>query len=128
NKILFPEGILYEDIPFNMEAHLKSKKTNIILDFIYKWQLRDDTNQSITQSRFDKKNMLDRITAIKQFDNIVNKLGIQEHDFLAQKEYKELTLDLKLFLDQLDQVDEDYFNSFSDAVTNYISSMSTDVF
>src|SRR5699024_11276710 len=108
NNILFPEGILYEDIPFNMEAHLKSKRTNIILDFIYKWQLRDDVNQSITQSRFNKKNMLDRVEAIRLFNTIVNDFEITEKIFLEQKEYKELTLDFKLFLDQLDQVDEDY--------------------
>lgn len=128
NNILFPEGILYEDIPFNMEAHLKSKGTNIILDYIYKWQLRDDGNQSITQSRFNKKNMLDRIEAIRLFNTIVDEFGISEKNFLEQKEYKELTLDFKLFLDQLDQVDEDYFDSFSDAVTVYINNMKTDVF
>lgn len=128
NNILFPEGILYEDIPFNMEAHLKSKRTNIILDFIYKWQLRDDVNQSITQSRFNKKNMLDRVEAIRLFNTIVNDFEITEKIFLEQKEYKELTLDFKLFLDQLDQVDEDYFDSFSDAVTAYMNNMKTDVF
>ncbi|MHC5268058.1 bifunctional glycosyltransferase/CDP-glycerol:glycerophosphate glycerophosphotransferase [Enterococcus sp. LJL98] len=127
-NILFPEGILYEDIPFNMKAHVKSKNTNIILDYVYKWQLRDDTNKSITQSRVDNKNMLDRITAMTLFNQILEETDISQKEFLEEKELKELTLDLKLFLDQLGDADDLYFDYFSEAVKNYVSNMKTDVF
>lgn len=127
-NILFPEGILYEDIPFNMEAHIKSRKTNIIMDYIYKWQLRDDVNKSITQSRVDIKNMIDRIKAMSIFNVMLEENNITDIEFLEQKELKELSLDLKLFLDQLDKVDDDYFYIFSNAVSNYVSSMKTNVF
>lgn len=128
NNIVFPEGILYEDIPFNMEAHLKSSNTNIINEYVYRWQLRNDGDKSITQSRHSEKNMLDRITAMKMFNNILNELSVDNIEFIKQKELKELEIDLKLFLDQVVNADDDYFNLFSESVSQYITNMKTDVF
>ncbi|MGX7025111.1 bifunctional glycosyltransferase/CDP-glycerol:glycerophosphate glycerophosphotransferase [Vagococcus hydrophili] len=128
NKITFPEGILYEDIPFNMEAHLKSSNTNIINDYVYRWQLRNDGDKSITQSRHNEKNMLDRITAMAMFNDIIKEMAVDNKEFIEKKELKELEIDLKLFLDQLSETDESYFDLFSKSVTNYIENMKTDVF
>ena len=128
NNITFPEGILYEDIPFNMEAHLKSSNTNIINDYVYRWQLRNDGDKSITQSRHNQKNMLDRITAMKMFNDIIEELEVSNKEFMEKKELKELEIDLKLFLDQLAETDDSYFNLFSSSVTNYIKNMKTEVF
>lgn len=128
NKITFPEGILYEDIPFNMEAHFKSSTTNIIMDYVYKWQLRNDSNKSITQSRVDKNNMLDRFTAMKKFNEIMISQQIVDQSFIEKKELKELEIDLKLFLDQLNDADDEYFELFSKELSHYIANMQTDVF
>lgn len=128
HDIKFPEGILYEDIPFNMAAHIKSSNTNIILDYVYKWQLRNAVNKSITQSRHDVKNMLDRMTAMRLFRDIIEEEDVQNQELLRAKEMKELTIDLKLYLDQLREADQTYLEHFSDAVTTYINNMQTDVF
>lgn len=128
NNIFFPEGILYEDIPFNMEAHLKSKSTNIVNDYVYEWRLRDEGNASITQSRFNKNNMIDRFVAMKKFQHIIDTLKITDISFLRDKELKELNIDLKLFLDQLDDSDDDYFLAYATELKEYIENMQTDVF
>lgn len=128
NNILFPEGILYEDIPFNMEAHLKSKSTNILNDYVYEWRLRDEGNISITQSRFNIHNMIDRFVAMEKFKQIIDNLKITDVSFIKDKELKELNIDLKLFLDQLADADDTYFSVYSRELNKYIKNMKTDVF
>lgn len=118
-QILFPENILYEDIPFNMEAHLRSTCTNIITDKVYRWRLRDGNDKSITQSRFEFKNLEDRITAIKLFSEIVAKLNIDDADFIASKEFKELTLDFPLYMDHLKDAPEGYSEFFQKEFLEY---------
>jgi CDP-glycerol glycerophosphotransferase len=118
-QILFPENILYEDIPFNMEAHLRSTCTNIITDKVYRWRLRDGNDKSITQSRFEFKNLEDRITAIKLFSEIVTKLNINDTDFIASKEFKELTLDFPLYMDHLKDAPEGYSEFFQKEFLEY---------
>ncbi|MEG0731815.1 MAG: bifunctional glycosyltransferase family 2 protein/CDP-glycerol:glycerophosphate glycerophosphotransferase [Vagococcus sp.] len=129
NNLKFLEGMLYEDIPCIMKAHLLSKKTNIILDYVYRWRLRDSaTNRSITQNRHDTQNLLDRVKSVDCFTDVVNELNIDNQEFLEEKEFKELTVDYKLYFDMLLDVDLEYFNLFSDLLKKYIDNMKTDVF
>lgn len=129
NNLQFLEGMLYEDIPCIMKAHLLSKKTNIILDYVYRWRLRDSaTNRSITQNRHDTQNLLDRVKSVDCFTEVVNELEISNSDFLEEKEFKELTVDYKLYFDMLQEVDMEYFNLFSDLLKKYVDNMKTDVF
>ncbi|MFW7431979.1 bifunctional glycosyltransferase/CDP-glycerol:glycerophosphate glycerophosphotransferase [Vagococcus carniphilus] len=129
NNLQFLEGMLYEDIPCIMKAHLLSKKTNIILDYVYRWRLRDSaTNRSITQNRHDTQNLLDRVKSVDCFTEVVNELEISNSDFLEEKEFKELTVDYKLYFDMLQEVDIEYFNLFSDLLKKYVDNMKTDVF
>lgn len=118
-QILFPENILYEDIPFNMEAHLRSTCTNIITDKVYRWRLRDGNDKSITQSRFEFKNLEDRITAIKLFSEVVSNLNINNDAFIASKEFKELTLDFPLYMDHLKDAPEGYSAFFQKEFLTY---------
>lgn len=129
NNLQFLEGMLYEDIPCIMKAHLLSNKTNIILDYVYRWRLRDSaTNRSITQNRHDTQNLLDRVKSVDCFTEVVNELEINNKEFLEEKEFKELTVDYKLYFDMLEEVDIDYFNLFADLLKKYIDNMKTDVF
>lgn len=129
NNLRFLEGMLYEDIPCMMKAHLLSKQTNIILDYVYKWRLRDNTkNRSITQNRHDKQNLLDRVKSVDIFTDVVNELEVTNEVFLREKEFKELTIDYKLYFDMLPEVDMGYFELFAELLKKYVDNMKTDVF
>lgn len=128
NDIKFPENILYEDIPFNMEAHLKSSRTNIITNKVYRWRLRDGNDKSITQSRFEMKNLMDRITAMKLFNSIITKLGINDSEFLESKEFKELTLDFPLYMDHLKDAPTGYADFFREEFLKYKKNMVSNAF
>ncbi|SLM84914.1 MULTISPECIES: bifunctional glycosyltransferase family 2 protein/CDP-glycerol:glycerophosphate glycerophosphotransferase [Vagococcus] len=129
NQLKFLEGMLYEDIPCIMKAHLLSKNTNIILDYVYRWRLRDSANnRSITQNRHDPQNLLDRVKSVDCFTQVVDELNITTKEILEEKEFKELTVDYKLYFDSLEEADDNYLELFSNLLTKYVSNMKTDVF
>ena len=59
NDINFPEGILYEDLPFALECYLHAKRISVITDMVYYvYRAREDgssISQSIGAARLDEQ-------------------------------------------------------------------------
>ncbi|MFS0559911.1 bifunctional glycosyltransferase family 2 protein/CDP-glycerol:glycerophosphate glycerophosphotransferase [Terribacillus sp. 179-K 1B1 HS] len=131
NRLVFPEDVLYEDIPFNMAAHLLSSRTAIIENIVYHWRLRDGLDRSITQSRDELKNFHDRMQMVSAFDQIIEDLLAQGEDipaaFLEAKERKILTLDLMLFIDTLEKYGRQDQLTIVTVINSYLDTLKTDV-
>lgn len=130
NELQFPEDVLYEDIPFNMAAHLLSKKTTIIENVVYHWRLRDGLDRSITQSRDELKNFMDRLQMVYAFDEIIDEYLENGNyiplSFIEAKERKVLTLDLMLFIDTLEKYGRREQFIIVDAINKYLETIKTD--
>lgn len=107
----FPEGILYEDLPVTIPAHFLSSSTDVLEDFVYYWRVRDEGNKSITQQRNEVKNFQDRMTVIKMADDFFAKRQITG-ELYERKIYKDLSLDILLYLNELDRVDDQFIQVF----------------
>lgn len=131
NGLAFPEDVLYEDIPFNMEAHLRSNRTTIIENIVYHWRLRDGMIRSITQSRDELRNFNDRMEMVMSFDKIIEGLISQGQqipiEFLEAKEKKILTLDLMLFIDTLEKYDRQDQLTIIAVISSYLNTLKTDI-
>lgn len=119
HQFKFPEGILYEDIPVTIPAHFLSKSTDVLTDVIYYWRARDGVSKSITQQRNQLKNFTDRMAVLGMGDQFFEKSGI-EKEYRIEKDYKSLSLDILLYLNQLDDVDEEYIKVFMSMVRAYL--------
>ena len=127
NNIEFPEGVLYEDIPVAIISHLKSKSTAVLEDVIYHWRERDGQSKSVTQKRTEITNFTDRLHVLKIVDKFMEENNV-EKTFLYHKYFRWLDLDFKLYINKLDQVDEDYINQFIPIVQEYIKPIPKYVF
>lgn len=127
NKLMFPEGILYEDIPVTIPAHFLSTSTSVLCDVIYYWRERDGITKSITQERTDITNFTDRLYGLKIVDKFIEE-NVNSEICKKAKYYKWLDLDLKLYINKLDQVDDEYRERFIELVSEYIKNIPEEMF
>ena len=127
NNLKFPEGVLYEDIPVTIPAHFKSRSTAVLTDIIYYWRERDGLTKSITQQRTNITNFIDRLYCLKIVDKFI-KENVSNETLIYYKYFKWVDLDLKLYIDKLDQVNNDYIGQFIPIVQEYIKTIPQDVF
>lgn len=111
NNIDFPEGYLYEDIPFTMHAHLAANHINIISPRVYNWRVREGNNVSLTQDRSGVKNFTDRFDMLGQAFDLITKYNGNNalRDALV---HKSLSNDLPIFFDQLAIESKEYIDMF----------------
>jgi len=70
----FPEGVLYEDLPFTIPALYYAGEVACVHDPVYAWRTRQQ-GLSITQRRNEIRNLADRFTAIWQVDAFLEAQG-----------------------------------------------------
>ncbi|MBC6388011.1 glycosyltransferase [Lactobacillus kunkeei] len=120
NSIKFIEGIIYEDIPFTMEVHLKSRKTSVIEDNVYEWRWRESSD-SITQTRSALSNFESRLSALRRTLQIIKDNGFNEDDsFVQDFKYKALFLDLFIFTESLGDNSSDYIYQAQEMVYKFL--------
>lgn len=121
----FPEGMLYEDIPVTQPAHFLANSVDVLPNIIYKWRARDFGDQSITQKRTEISNLVDRIKAVTMVDNFFKKENKNiPHHIVVEKDYKVLSIDLLVYLNQLPNANDEYIKTYLDLVSNYLKSVS----
>ncbi|WP_462405896.1 CDP-glycerol glycerophosphotransferase family protein [Gracilibacillus sp. Marseille-QA3620] len=123
NNFQFPEGMLYEDLPVTIPAHFKAKSVDIISDVVYHWRARDVGDQSITQQRTNLVNLTDRLKAIRMVDEHFRKNNIDE-SLKIDKDFKNLEIDLLVYLNQLDSADDEYIDVYLKEVSSYLKGVS----
>ena len=62
----FPEGVVHEDIPVVLPAHLAARRVDVLAAPVYRWRIREDGGESITQRRLEIGVLRDRLAAVEQ--------------------------------------------------------------
>ena len=99
HQLVFPEGVVWEDLQLITKAHVLAKAVDVIPEPIYYWRERGKGALSITQSRTSIKNFRDRITALTVIDDF-----LRQHKparLVAEHQYKSLVNDLWLYVPDL---------------------------
>ena len=114
-------------MPVTIPAHFKAKSVDVLTSVVYKWRARDAGDQSITQQRTDINNLTDRLKALGMVDQYFSENNI---DGLVkeEKDYKYLSIDLLVYLNQLDKADDEYINTYLKNVSEYLENVDMSVF
>lgn len=125
NDITFPPGLLFEDQLFTARAYLAANRIGIISAVVYRWNVvRDDTTQSITQSRKELRNLRDRITVNQQIDQL-----LQGHEDLAlAKQVKFLRHEASLYLTTIFESDTETGQLLADELAAYCRTIPVEAF
>ena len=116
HSLTFPEGLLFEDQLFTLEAYLAAKRIGIIPEVVYRWNVvRTDATQSITQSRKDLRNLGDRIEINKRMDQLLAAYP----DIAMAKNIKFLRHEASLYLTTIFQADPQSAEQLAHALAEY---------
>jgi CDP-glycerol glycerophosphotransferase len=119
HQLLFPEGVVWEDLQLITKAHVLARAVDIIPEPIYYWRERGKGALSITQSRTSIKNFRDRITALLAIDEF-----LRQHKpdrLVAEHQYKSLFNDLWLYVPDLGRTSAEYQAEFLELTGSYLA-------
>ena len=122
---VFPEGVLYEDIPVTVPAHVLAKSVDVIDVPIYYWREREGADKSITQRREELPAFIDRLQNCWGVSKLLGEQGHQEIKRLYDASV--LKSDLMLFVRELPQVDDEYRTVFLDRTNAYLDTVDDQV-
>lgn len=118
-NLRFPEGLLYEDQLFTMQAYCEASRIAVISETVYYWSVdRVADELSITQRRHEERNARDRIEINRRIDEYLGRNGSPV--LQAAKARKFLSHDLYLYLSSLLETDEETSRSLMDLLTEYV--------
>ena len=122
----WPEGVLYEDIPVTLPAHVLARAVDVIREPVYLWRARVGDSTSITQRRTETRAIRDRFSAVDGVSRFMAERG--EDDLKARYDRSVAEQDLKYFLQQLDEADDEFRSLFLELVNDYFDRARPDVF
>ena len=118
HALRFPEGVLYEDMPVTIPAHVLAGSVDLLTSSVYEWRERGDGSMSITQRRAELTNLKDRVTALEFVSDFL--AGHDLPNVSRVHDRKVMTLDLPLYLWVLDVADDAYRAFFAQHVSTYL--------
>ena len=118
--------MLYEDIPVTLPAHVLARAVDVMREPVYLWRARVGDSTSITQRRTEPRAIRDRFSAVDGVSRFMAERG--EHDLKARYDRSVAEQDLKYFLQQLDEADDEFRALFLDLVNDYFDRARPDVF
>jgi CDP-glycerol glycerophosphotransferase len=122
----FPEGVVHEDIPVTLPAHVLAARVDVLAAPVYQWRLREDGAASITQRRLEYGVLVDRLAAIEQVRRFLRDRGSRK---LARWYDASIVADdLRLHLNVLDMADERYRARFMTDVNCMLDEVPARVF
>lgn len=106
----FPVGVVYEDIPVTIPAHFLARSVDVLDSPMYQWRIRGGADRSITQRRFEPRNMRDRVAVVTGVSRFLAEGGWDAE----KREYDRLCLtgDLRYFAVLLDLADPTFVEDF----------------
>ncbi|HEY2949975.1 MAG TPA: bifunctional glycosyltransferase family 2 protein/CDP-glycerol:glycerophosphate glycerophosphotransferase [Micromonosporaceae bacterium] len=114
----FPEGVLYEDAPVIVPAHVLARSVDVLSVPIYYWREREGPDRSITQRREELRNFVDRFNGVDS----VSRLLAEQKQARVKLWYDTSALrgDLMLYMRVLPDVDEEYQHTFMDLCNEFL--------
>ena len=73
HKLAFPEGVLYEDTPVIVPAHVLATSVDVLDVVVYYWREREGASKSITQRRDEVRGFVDRLAGVRQVSKFLAK-------------------------------------------------------
>ena len=119
NGIRFPEGLLFEDQLFTLEAMAAARRIATIPETVYRWYVdRLSDEPSITQRRNEVRNVESRIEINRRIDAFLAGRGLAE--VRGAKDLKFLKHDLYLYLSSMLELDDDTARPLMDRLVPYV--------
>ena len=119
NHLVFPEGVVWEDLQLMTKAHVLARAVDVIPEHTYYWRERTHGELSITQSRASIDNFRDRITALLVIDEFLR--GHRPRRMVREHQHKALVNDLWLYVLDLGRTDEAYRGEYADLMVAYLA-------
>ena len=116
----FPEGILYEDQLFTLQAMALSERIVSIPETVYLWNVAP-VDASITKRRSEFRNVESRVQVNRLIDEFL--VGLDEPTITAVKNRKFLEHDLRLYLTSMCDVDDDTAQGLMQRLHAYVAGM-----
>jgi CDP-glycerol glycerophosphotransferase len=126
HDLRWPEGVLYEDIPVTLPAHVLAKAVDVLRDPVYLWRARVGDASSITQRRTEQKAIRDRTGAVDGVSRFLAARGEAALKRLYDRSVAEQ--DLRYFLIQLGEADQPFQQLFLDLVNDFFDRSDPAVF
>lgn len=114
NKMRFPEGVVYEDMPVVVSAYLQVPQFDIVSKCVNMWRVRGE-GRSITQRRSELKSLADRLTAIERiYNSVLEAENAKRISPTVRRTYltRIITLDLQLFVTSIGAASPEFFHEF----------------
>jgi len=115
----FPEGILYEDQLFTLQAMALSRRIATIPETVYLWNVAP-VDASITRRRSEFRNVESRMEVNRLIDVFLATLD--QPSVTAVKELKFLDHDLRLYLTSMCDADDDIASGLMERLQPYVGS------
>lgn len=120
--LAFPEGVLYEDIPVSLRAHVLAPAVDVLPAPVYVWRER---SRSITQGKASVRHLADRFAAVRSVREFL--AGRHRGAYVPAWDRVVLETDLSNFLDVLDQGPEEFRTRFLELAGEYLDDVARPV-
>jgi CDP-glycerol glycerophosphotransferase len=117
----FPEGMLHEDIPVVIPAHVLARAVDVIATPVYLYRVREGIGASITQRRTENKALLDRLRAINMARATLAEHGRRRE--LRAYEDSVIAEDVSYYLKVYGNAGEEWRDLFIDGVNELLDSI-----
>ncbi len=122
NGIRFPEGLLFEDQLFTLQAFAASTRVAAVPQTVYYWYVdRQTAELSITQRRREERNVASRVEVNRRIDALLDERGLT--GIRRIKDIKFLRHDLYLYLSSMLEADDESARVLVDRLAPYVSSL-----
>lgn len=125
HTLRFPVGIHYEDQLFSAQAYTLAREFAVVPWEIYTWRLAPES-VSISSSRHKIQNAVDRIEIARRVDAYLAESG--NSDLQADKDYKFLRHDFRLYLGDLPFRTPEWTAEFAEEVSPYLNRISEEAY
>jgi CDP-glycerol glycerophosphotransferase len=124
--LMFPEGIVWEDLHLITRAHVLARAVDTIPEHIYYWRERGKGELSITQSRTDISNYRDRINVLLFIDAFLR--SHKPSRMVREHQRKALINDVWLYVGELGRTTESFRTEFMELTQRYLAQIERRVF
>jgi CDP-glycerol glycerophosphotransferase len=124
--LVFPEGIVWEDLHLITRAHVLARAVDVITDPIYFWRERGAGALSITQSRTNISNYTDRINVLLFIDAFLR--SHKPASMVREHQRKALDNDVWLYVGELGRTSPRFNAEFMRLTRAYLAQVDKRVF